>query len=129
MRARAVKDSLKKINTPVPMEQSSPRVASKGVSFSEKTYAFGDIHEGDKVVHTFRMYNNTGKAVSINDVKVSCGCTAADYTFEPIATGGNTDIKVTFDSKGKFGVQKKTATVQTSAGSYEISMTGMVYDK
>jgi hypothetical protein len=81
------------------------------MSFAETRFDFGEITEGDVVQHTFH-FTNTGKsALIIQNAVGSCGCTVPDFPRDPIAPGASGDIKVSFNSKGKAGMQLKTVTV------------------
>ena len=60
-------------------------------------------------------FKNTGKtAVIITNVKASCGCTATDYTKEPIQPGKSAKVTATYNAANK-GAFTKTVTVTTSA--------------
>ncbi|MCV9928277.1 DUF1573 domain-containing protein [Flavobacterium sp. LS1R49] len=60
-------------------------------------------------------FKNTGKtAVVITSVQGSCGCTATNYTKEPILPGKSTKITATYNAASK-GAFSKTVTVTTSA--------------
>lgn len=79
--------------------------------FTEKEFDFGTINPGDKVNHFF-SFKNTGK----NDLIISraigsCGCTVPEFPKEPIAPGKTGVMKVSFNSKGKKGLQHKTVSV------------------
>ena len=95
-------------------KQDVPEVDSINVAqitFTKTSHDFGKIKEGEVVEHTF-TFKNTGKMpLSIENVKVSCGCTAADYPKEPVAPNAEGKIKLRFDSKGKVGKQNKPATI------------------
>ncbi|KXX67878.1 DUF1573 domain-containing protein [Flammeovirga sp. SJP92] len=85
------------------------------LTFEEKTYEFGDIHQGDVVEHTFK-FSNTGDApLVITNVTTTCGCTAPNWPKEPIQPGDNGEILVKFNSRGKRGVQNKPITVYSNA--------------
>lgn len=72
---------------------------------------FGTIAEGEKVTHLYK-FKNTGEApLIIESVRPSCGCTAPNWTKEPIPVGGEGTVEVVFDSKGKPNAQNKTVTV------------------
>ena len=47
----------------------------------------------------------------IENVRPSCGCTAPNWSKEPIPVGGTGEVEVVFDSKGKPNAQNKTVTV------------------
>lgn len=81
------------------------------LSFTETSYDFGTIQEGDTVKHTFN-FTNTGKAPLIIQNAVStCGCTVPEWTRTPIAPGQKGEMSVVFNSKGKAGVQSKAVSV------------------
>ena len=73
----------------------------------EDEYDFGDIIQGDKVSHTFIINNNGGDLLKIENVRASCGCTAAILGKEEIAPGKSTELKVTFNSDRRNGKQIK----------------------
>jgi len=90
-------------------QASSDQVAQ--IAFETMEHDFGKIREGEKVTYRFK-FKNTGKVpLKITDVKPSCGCTASDYTKEPVAPGGEGYVEVVFDSQGRTGTQQKTVTV------------------
>jgi hypothetical protein len=74
----------------------------------------GEIPQGTPkaIVYEFK---NTGKAtVVITNVQGSCGCTATDYTKEPILPGKSAKVTATYNAANKGGFTK-TVTVTTSA--------------
>ena len=81
------------------------------IEFEKDIHDFGKLIAGEKAVYTFK-FKNTGKSdLVISQVHSSCGCTVPRYPKEPIKPGGEGQIKVTFDSSGRKGVQNKTITV------------------
>lgn len=81
------------------------------LQFEKMEHDFGTIKEGQKVSFTYKL-KNTGEApLIIQNAQPSCGCTAPDWTREPIPAGGTGFVKAEFDSKGKPGIQNKTITV------------------
>ncbi len=81
------------------------------MEFDDMTHDFGDINEGDKVTHVFKFKNTGDEPLIINNAKGSCGCTVPEWPKEPIAPGGDGQIKVEFNSKGKKNKQTKTVTI------------------
>lgn len=77
-------------------------------------YNFGDIKQGDVVSYDFKITNNGGDLLKIIDVRASCGCTAAQPDKKELKPGESTNIKVTFNSKGRRGAQIKTVRVITN---------------
>ena len=72
---------------------------------------FGTIKEGEKVTHLYKFTNTGEVPLIIESVRPSCGCTAPNWTKEPIPVGGEGTVEVVFDSKGKPNAQNKTVTV------------------
>ena len=80
-------------------------------SFPKLEHDFGTINEGEVVEHTF-SFTNTGNApLIIQDVQASCGCTAPDWSKNPIPVGGTGFVKAKFDSQGKPNINNRTVTV------------------
>lgn len=85
------------------------------ITFSEKSFNFGDITQGEKVEHVFAFENTGTEPLIISDVKTTCGCTAPEWPREPVIPGGKAKIKVVFNSAGKMGMQNKVITVMSNA--------------
>jgi Protein of unknown function (DUF1573) len=109
----SAEDLISNPNTANPQEV--PLDNSLGVmTFTEKEYDFGDIHQGDVVKHTF-LFTNTGKKpIIIDNASASCGCTVPTYSDKPIGPGEKGVIDVRFDSKGKTGQVSKVVTVRAN---------------
>ncbi len=69
---------------------------------------FGKIEEGQKLEVSFRFKNTGDKPLVIERVQPSCGCTVAEQSKEPIAPGNEGQIKATFNSEGRSGINHKT---------------------
>lgn len=78
------------------------------------SYNYGSIVQDSVVTTIFVITNEGTDNLKINDIKASCGCTAAVVGKTDLKPGESTDIKVSFDSKGKSGKQDKTITVITN---------------
>lgn len=88
------------------------------VEFSETEFNFGEIKQGESVTHVFR-FTNTGKNdLIIANAVGSCGCTVPEYPKEPVKPGASGSIKVTFNSTGKSGEQKKSVTITCNTASH-----------
>jgi len=84
------------------------------IVWKTETIDVGQIPQGTPkaIVYEFK---NTGKtAVVITNVQGSCGCTATDYTKEPILPGKTAKVTATYNAANKGGFTK-TVTVTTSA--------------
>ena len=90
--------------------------AASTIVWKAETVDVGEIPQGTPkaIVYEFK---NTGKtAVVITNVQGSCGCTATDYTKEPILPGKSAKVTATYNAANKGGFTK-TVTVTTSAES------------
>jgi hypothetical protein len=94
--------------TPVETKPEGPLPA---LEFERVDYDFGTIKEGQKVNYTYKFKNNGAAPLIIQSVQPSCGCTAPDWSKEPIPVGGSGFVAVEFDSNGKPGMQNKMVTV------------------
>ncbi len=95
--------------------QESTNTDAAVISFSEESFDFGDIEQGEKVKHVFK-FENKGKApLILSNVLTQCGCTATNWPRDPIAPGKSGEIEVSFNSAGKMGVQNKVVTIVSNA--------------
>ena len=102
--------------TPVaPTSAKEPDVKPEGplpsFKFSEESFDFGTITEGDVVDHVFSFVNEGDAPLIISSATASCGCTVPVWPKTPIAPGEEAEIKVQFNSRSKPGIQNKTVTV------------------
>lgn len=81
------------------------------IEYNTRTFDFGEIPEGKKVDYTFQIKNKGKKDLIIRSVTATCGCTTGHPASNTIKPGGNTVMKVTFDSAEKVGMQNKIITV------------------
>ena len=98
-----------------PKSAETPSDKQAVISFDKTEFNFGKILQGEVVSYTFRFTNTGNVPLLITSIDKSCGCTASDYPRDPIAPGKGGDIKITYDSKGHFGFQSKTVTVNSNA--------------
>ncbi len=85
------------------------------LTFDKADFHFGDIFQGQEVSHTFRFHNSGEAPLLLTNIAVTCGCTATDWPREAVAPGAQGEIKVTFNSEGKSGIQNKIITVVSNA--------------
>ncbi len=81
----------------------------------EKVFKFPKTQEGEVLEHSFTITNTGDAPLIISDYKVSCNCTKAILPTAPIAPGDSFDLKVTFDTKGKYDFQDRTIYLVTNA--------------
>lgn len=95
--------------TETPMDGPMPKfewVGEKGTF-----HDFGKIAEGDIVKHVYKFKNMGDADLIIEKVKPSCGCTAPNWTQNPIPPGESGEIEIEFNSTGKGPMVSKTVTV------------------
>lgn len=109
-----------------PQEVKQTTLTTDNIDFKSASYDFGTIPEGPAAEHVF-TFTNTGKEpIVIQKVQPSCGCTAPDWTKEPIAPGKTGMVKATYGTQGRPGHFEKTMTVFTNAGVKTVSFKGTV---
>jgi len=81
------------------------------IRFTAKEHDFGQVKEGNKVVCVFEAINTGDADLLFQNVSASCGCTMPKYDKKPIRPGNKGAIEVTFDTKGRPGIQRKTVLV------------------
>ncbi|MEM0941090.1 MAG: DUF1573 domain-containing protein [Bacteroidota bacterium] len=97
------------------LQDDSESLTGPKIYFTETSFDFGDINQGDKVEHTFEFENTGNEPLILSDVRTTCGCTAPEWPREPIAPGKKAKLKVVFNSTGKMGVQNKVITVMSNS--------------
>lgn len=111
-----------------PVVEQAPAAPLTTVSFSETTFDFGKIKQGETVKHKFVITNTGTNPLILENVKPSCGCTALDWPKDPIAPGKSGEIEAQFNSTGKSGAQLKniTITLNTAEHLERLTFTGEV---
>lgn len=77
----------------------------------ENQYNFGKVKEGTTVSHTFEVVNKGSDVLKIQDVRTSCGCTAALVSSSELKPGEKGTLKVDFDTKGRQGKMSRTISI------------------
>ncbi len=87
--------------------------------FSDSACDFGAVPRGPTMNHHFRFKNNTGKTVSIGDVRVSCGCTAAHALKTKLNDGEESAIFAAMDTSRFSNSRTVTIFVRIDEPQYE----------
>ena len=116
-----------KVNAP---ENNGHPAETESTVVSDKSeHDFGTISESGGVVSCEFAIKNTGtKPLVITKVTTSCGCTASEWTKEPVASGKQGLVKVTFDPKGRKGEMVRSLVVFTNGNpeSLQLKIKGSV---
>ncbi len=100
------------------------------ITFTEKSFDFGNIREENgKVYHDFEFTNSGEETVVILNAVTTCGCTKADYPKQPLKPGEKGIITISFNPKGYGGEFIKVVTVRTINQRIKLKITGVVIPK
>ncbi len=91
------------------------------ITFDDLNYDFGAVKQGENLEHVFKFTNSGKGTLVINSVQPSCGCTGVvmDEKKE-FAEGEAGEIKITFNTQGRQGVNTKTVSVNTNDPEYPV---------
>lgn len=90
----------------------------------------GDVEYSQPVTATFKMKNKGSRKLVISDVRVGCGCLAADYPKGEIESGEEFTVRLTYDAR-QMGHFFKDASIYSNASKTPvyISMIGVVKEE
>lgn len=112
----AVAFGLMSFTTSAPVQSMVSKVAgyASALVWKSETIDVGSIPQGTPKPIVFE-FKNTGKTpVILTNVQGSCGCTATNYTKEPIAPGKSGTVTATYNAAA-IGAFTKTVTVTSNA--------------
>ena len=110
-------------------EKSAKAEPKETIVFDKDLHDFGTIEESKGKVSTVFTFTNRSKSpLIISRVAVSCGCSAADWTKEPVAPGKKGYVKVTYDPTNRVYFFNKILTVISNAtpSNKTLTITGTV---
>ncbi|MEM1135981.1 MAG: DUF1573 domain-containing protein [Bacteroidota bacterium] len=109
----------------------APTQEGAQLTLSESFFDFGEIEQGDKVEHIFQLENTGTAPLIISNILTTCGCTATNWTSEPILPKRTGEVKIAFDSRGRSGIQNKIITIISNAVTpqHKIKITANVLPK
>jgi hypothetical protein len=68
---------------------------------------FGDLEQGNPVEHQFKFINHHDEPITIDNIRTTCGCTAPNWSADPIEAGATDVIKITYDARKTGYFRKK----------------------
>lgn len=102
------------------------------IVFDEQTYDFGKVFIGENVQHKYE-FKNVGKGeLIINNVKSSCGCTAALVSKINLLTNEKGEVEVKFNPGSYVGRVSKSVTVNSNDPEnprFKLTITGEVAEE
>lgn len=84
------------------------------IVFEEDSHNFGNVYKGERATHGFTFKNDGTGDLLIENVRTSCGCTAAAPSQKTMPPGAQAEIEVTFQTDVFVGNVRKTVTVDTN---------------
>lgn len=93
------------------------------IAFAGISHDFGKVKKGESVQHVYEITNTGENPLVISAVQPGCGCTAPDYTKEPILPGKKGSITLHFDSSNFDGKVDKFADVYANVEETPIRLT------
>ena len=94
------------------------------IAFDKLKHDFGTIKESDgKISAVFTFTNQSNSPLVISKVDVSCGCSAAEWTKEPVAPGKEGYIKATYDPTNRIYFFERSLTVYSNANPAKLTLT------
>jgi hypothetical protein len=85
------------------------------ILFEKTTHDFGKVSQGTVLEYTFKFKNDGDGKLIVSNVSASCGCTGAVLDGKKEFEEGETsEIKVSFNTQGREGVQVKTVNVTSN---------------
>lgn len=82
----------------------------------------GMLRAGEVIESSVILANGTSKPIVILDTKGSCGCVGLVPNLKPFAPGGVSEIKFSYNTKGKNGKQFDVITIITSVGEFIVEL-------
>lgn len=72
--------------------------AAPNLQVDSPRFDFGEVLQGEKVLHVFEFFNQGDETLKVDRVRSSCGCTAALVSEKSIPPGGRGELQANFDS-------------------------------
>ena len=108
------------------------KVEKPNLVFEEQTYDFGRIYIGESVNHGFKFKNIGVGELVINNVKSSCGCTAALVSKNKLLKDEEGQVDVKFNAGHYVGKVTKSVIVNSNDPEnlkYKLTITGEVIEE
>lgn len=102
------------------------------IVFVEQTYDFGKVFIGENVQHKYEFKNVGEGELIINNVKSSCGCTAALVSKKNLLTNEKGEVEVKFNPGSYVGRVSKSVTVNSNDPEnplFKLTITGEVAEE
>lgn len=95
-------------------EYEGQSIPNASMAIEENEYYFGEIAQGDTIVHDFEIKNTGVTPLIIYGANPSCPCLTVTWPTDTIMPNGTGIIHSVYDSKTKIGPQVKQITVSAN---------------
>ena len=114
----------------LPAEKTKGKKEAAALEWKTTEYDLGNIPQGVPVSVDFTFTNTGAQPVVITHVTVGCGCTATEFSREPVGPGKSSKISVRYNAAHS-GIFRKTVTVIDSSpeGGKVLYIRGFVVQK
>ncbi len=93
--------------------ETAKKTAKQAIEWNALSHDFGEISQGREVTFEFKFTNNTTDSVFVDNIRTTCGCTAASWQESAIQPGQTSIVPVQFDAH-EVGYFEKTIKVYLS---------------
>lgn len=94
------------------------------IAFKSEAHDFGTLkEEKGQATHRFEFVNTGSGPLLIQNVTATCGCTAPDWTRQPVPPGGSGFVAATYNPAGRPGAFTKYLFVDSNAEQGRIRLT------
>lgn len=110
-------------------EPSSKESKAEKESFmiwEKSAHEFGTIEKGMPVKAVFEFTNSGSSAISISQVKTTCGCTVTNYSKNSLPPGEKGYVKATYNAAREGAFHKKLIVITSQGEQINLSLKGMV---
>ena len=101
--------------------EEKAKVSGQEIWFEELMHDYGQIEEDSDGSWSFKFKNLGEKAIVINRVRSTCGCTVPDWPREPIEPGASGEITVKYNT-ATTGTFLKSVAVYSSAANSPVKL-------
>jgi hypothetical protein len=101
--------------------------APEVLEVKEVEFDFGKIPQGKPVYHFFEIMNKGGKALKLDNVTATCGCTTPEWSKDEIKAGGTSKIKVGYNAASAGPFEKFITVTYNGNATKQIKIKGEVW--
>lgn len=97
--------------------QEATTAKTDSIIFERVVFDYGTIEQGSDGICEFEFTNKGNAPLVLTNVRASCGCTAPEWTREPVQSGEQGIIKVKYNTRIMGGFNKSITVSSNAANS------------